>query len=887
MRNRKFSLCATLLLILVLSSCETGMQKEKVANLGTKRLVLEDEMTEFSISLKKDWRINSLENVDSSPEIISTAHFDASKWYHATVPSTVMGNLVNNGVYPDIFHGINMESVDRSQFNKAWYYRREFEFSPEQINDNVKLIFEGINFSADVWLNGKQIATSDEIYGAYNMPELDISDSIVVDGLNVIAILVYPPKRGDFTVGFVDWTPKPADKNMGIYREVKIRTSGSVSIENPFITTDVNLETLAEADISLSAELANHGNSQKNVLLKGEIGDITFEKSFSLGSGEVKKVDITSEEFSQLNIKNPKLWWPVGFGDPNLYSLKLTLETDSIVSDSKEITFGIREVGDYINDSGNRGYTVNGKEILIRGGGWMDDLFLNEDEDNLEAQMKYVKHMNLNTIRLEGFWGSSRKLYSLADKYGILLMAGFSCQWEWEEYLGKNTSDKYGGILSEKDFEIVTGYLNDQVLWLRNHPSILVWVMGSDMLPKPELEKQYKELLGNIDPTRPYLATCAKRLSSVSGTSGVKMNGPYDYVAPSYWYEDKDHGGAFGFNTETGPGPQIPPYESIKKMIPENKFWPVNYYWGYHCARGEFNNIDIYKRAFDKRYGKAESVEEFAFKAQAANYEAMRAMFEAFGSEKPVTTGIIQWMLNSAWPKMVWQLYDYYLVPNGAFYATKKASEEFVLSYNYANNSIYLVNNGLRNILDKSVDIKVFNIESKEIFNKHIPVSIEANGARMIAELPELTEPLSFVSLSMDIDGKVYRNFYWLSSIKDRHSYPNTSWYVTPISKYADFKSLNSLHNVDLDVNYEYLVEGEEGVINVTLSNPTDKIAFFIELSALDKDTNELIVPVFWDDNYISLLPNETRTVSTRFPLEKLNEEAPIFSYKGWNVEGL
>ena len=193
--------------------------------------------------------------------------------------------------------------------------------------------------------------------------------------------------------------------------------------------------------------------------------------------------------------------------------------------------------------------------MLIRGGGWVDDLLLREDEKNLEAQVRYTRHMNLNTIRLEGIWGSSQKLYDLCDRYGILLMVGWSCQWEWEDYLGKpQESEMYGAAKTPEDMELLAAYFHDQVLWLRNHPSIFVWVVGSDKLPWPEMEKRYRRDLPLLDPSRPLLTSCKTWTSEVSGPSAVKMNGPYDYVTPNYWYVDKENGGAFGFNTETGPG---------------------------------------------------------------------------------------------------------------------------------------------------------------------------------------------------------------------------------------------------------------------------------------------------------------------------------------------
>ncbi|MCK5209598.1 MAG: glycoside hydrolase family 2, partial [Cyclobacteriaceae bacterium] len=382
--------------------------------------------------------------------------------------------------------------------------------------------------------------------------------------------------------------------------------------------------------------------------------------------------------------------------------LDLQFKTKGNTPDTAHTRFGIREVEDYWLNKIHRGYKVNGQEVMIKGGGWTDDLFLMDTDESLEAQVKYVKHMNLNCIRLEGFWGKDHKLYDLCDEHGILLMVGWSCHWEHEQYLGKPVHIKYGGVVEPDDIDLIAKSWEDQVLWLRNHPSIFVWAVASDFIPHPDLERKYVETFNRYDTTRPYLnstggvgsdqaiITSAEIVSEISGSSGVKMLGPYAYTPPVYWFTDKNLGGAYGFNTETCPGANVPPIESIKKMIPEKNLWPIDEVWDFHCGKNDFSTIDRFREAIIKRYGPADNVEEFCLKSQMLNYELMRPMFEAFQAYKGKATGIIQWMLNSAWPEMYWQLYDSYLMPNGAFYATKKACEPLHLLYNYGDNSIYL-----------------------------------------------------------------------------------------------------------------------------------------------------------------------------------------------------
>lgn len=845
------------------------------------------EISAHEILLDKEWHIRSSADLSIGGDILSKAGLNIEGWYPTTVPSTVLAVLVKNGVYKDPFFGKRLERIPTAQFKKAWWYRKEFTADEQMAHTNARLIFEGINYSANIWLNGKKIVSAEQIRGAFRMFDIDIS-SAILPGANTLAVEVLPPEPGDFTIGFVDWNPKPPDDSMGIWREVKLRLTGAVSIKSPFVQTKFNLDTLEEASLTISAELTNHTEKKLSGVLKGEIELIEFDRPFTLDPHQTREISFQPDEYDALSIRSPRLWWPNHLGEPNLYTLKLTATVDGAVSDQDEVRFGIREVSDFLNQEGYRGYKINGKKVLIRGGGWVDDLLLVEDPKKIKAQIKYAKHMNLNALRLEGFWGSSQTLYDLADQHGILLMPGWSCHWEWEGYAGKPV-DQFGGVKTPEEIDLIARSLRDQVVWLRNHPSIFVWVLGSDKLPRPELEKKYKSYLDNIDPTRPTLSSCKYLESEVSGPTAVKMNGPYDYVTPNYWYVDKTRGGAYGFNTETGPGPQPPPLESIKKMIPEDHLWPIDDYWDFHCARNEFNTLDRYMLALINRYGAPESVEEFARIAQVANFEAIRAMFESFGVNKPSTTGIIQWMYNSAWPEMFWQLFDYYLMPNGAFYGTKTACEPLNIVYNYGDQDIYIVNDTHRTYSDLTAEIRVFNIGSKRVFKQDIPVSVDKYSSIKILETPSM-EGLStvyFMDLELkDVSGNTLSsNFYWLSTKEDILDEDRSTWFYTPNKAFADFTGLKDLQEVQIEAAHQFEDLGEEMEIRVTLRNPSDRIAFFVDMNVYHAESGHSLLPILWDDNFISLIPGETREICARFLKEDLRGETPAFRLSGWNVK--
>jgi exo-1,4-beta-D-glucosaminidase len=843
----------------------------------------------YTIALENGWYIQSSAKCKQPGETISTPNFSVEGWYKTSVPTTVLAALVKNNIYKDIYFAKNLEKIPGEPFQQSWWYRKEFNLETMPSDSTARLVFEGINYRANIWLNGKKAATSGEIIGSFRIFDIDIT-SLAHAGKNILAVEVFPPKKGDFTIGFVDWNPAPPDKNMGLWRPVKLKLSGPVSLNHPFVHSKINLETLDHAALTVSVDLVNHSKHQVSGVVKSEIEKVTFRQSFSLEPGEKKNIIFNPDEHKELQFTHPRLWWPHTLGTPHLYQLKLAalLDNDKKISDSQEITFGIREVADYINNQGHRGYKINGKKILIRGGGWVDDMLLADDEHRIENQIKYTRQMNLNTIRLEGFWGSNQKLYDLADQYGILLMVGWSCQWEWQNLVGKPV-DEYGGIKTPGEIDLVARSLRDQVVWLRNHPAIFVWVLASDKLPRPALEKKYNTFLDMVDPSRPRLAACKSHVSKISGATAVKMNGPYDYVPPVYWYIDKKRGGAFGFNTETGPGPQPPPLESIKRMIPAEHLWPIDDMWDYHCGRNKFNTLNRYMHALAHRYGKPENIEDFAGKAQLANYEAIRAMFEAFGVNKPETTGIIQWMLNSAWPEMFWQLYDYYLMPNGAFYGAKAACQPLNIVYNYGDKAIYLVNDTYVSYKNLKAEIRVFNFDSREIFSTFLPAAVGEIQSKKILDLSDLIglSSIYFIDLKLkNGEGKVVGdNFYWLSLKEDILEEEGATWFYTPMKEFADFTGLKNLPKVSLDVQHRFETMGSEQRLHVTLKNPTEKIAFFIELKVINTQSGRSMLPIFWEDNYISLLPGETKTISGRFSIADTGGEKPMFIFSGWNLK--
>jgi exo-1,4-beta-D-glucosaminidase len=486
--------------------------------------------------------------------------------------------------------------------------------------------------------------------------------------------------------------------------------------------------------------------------------------------------------------------------------------------------------------------------------------------------------MGLNAIRLEGK-PETDEFYDLADKHGILLMPGWCCCDQWEMW------DKWDA----EDHRVAPASLESQALRLRNHPSVLVWLNASDGPPPAAVERRYLEVLEQCEWPKPVLSSAHHTPAELSGPSGVKMKGPWDYVPPQYWLTDKEKGGAFGFATEIGPGGAVPPIESLRRMLPEDHLWPIDEYWNFHAGGDEFKDVSRFTETLEGRYGPAAGVVDYARKAQALTYESERAMFEAYARNKYLSTGVIQWMLNNAWPSMIWHLYDYYLRPGGGYFGTRKANEPVHVQYSYDDRSIAVVNDLHLAFTRLTVSAEVYDIGLERRFSDSAAIDLPADGVVRALSIPPLENLTTtyFLRLRLTDSGgrEVSRNFYWLSTVEDVLEWDTKKWFHTPTLKHADLTALAKLPPTTLEVTPRFEHDPREGRARITVTNTGKALAFQVRLKVVDPSDGEEILPVFWQDNYFELFPGESREIGVSYPRPRGGTSAqPRVEVEAWNV---
>jgi hypothetical protein len=875
----------------------------------------------------------------SSPDSeISTLQYKSKVyWFPVSVPSTVLTGLVANKIYPDPYSGLNnMLIPDASdEFNKK-YSLEQFSYLPNNPNPwknpywyrttfNVpvsdqgrcfQLIFKGINYRAAVWLNGKQIADSTEMAGMFAEYSLDVSKQIKAGSDNVLAVKIYPldypglpateqlKALGDFfenggptgdigknvtmlcSIGW-DWIPPVRDRNMGIWLPVYLRTSGGVTIADPKILTSLpDLPDTTKAKISLNLRLVNHNKIDENGKLtviiipenfKGKT--LEFSKNVSVTKNSPATIDLNGENTKELNIQNPVLWWPNGYGKPNLYRIKLQYSDITGISDDTSFVFGIRTVSTKavnVNGFYRRDFYVNEKRMHLTGGAWVPDMMLNRDSVRYDYEMHLCRNSNINLVRI---WGGGvtpcDEFFEAADKHGLLVWSDF-----WI------TGDTQGEFKGSPDWPLEANIfirnVKSTILRIRNHPSLLVWTGGNEGHARKELYESMRESIITLDGTRPFIPSSsgfAKLPSGWNGAwpdnlpSGVYSGGPYTWQDPKIYYSKATAGRDWVFKDETGI-PSQPPYNIMSKIIPDltwdNKLpFPLNNSWGYHDACTGNGRYDLYYKEMVKRYGEASSMEDFCNKMQLMNAVGYQGIFEAAGYKLNDIGGVLLWKVNSAFPSVVWQVYDWFLMPNAGYYFMQNACEPVHIQLNPSNLRVLAINRTYHTIPGLIAQVDIFGMDSKSIFHEEKNVILSNTEVIETADLSSALKGASgvnFVVLNLKNNtGKVIsHNAYWLSNA-------------------GDYRSLQELQKTNLDIKVLASAKGKsENSWTIQISNNTSRLAFFIR-PQLMLDGEE-ILPSYWSSNYFTLAPSETTTVTVSCPIVKLDGKNPAMKISGLNV---
>ena len=813
---------------------------------------------------------------------ISQPGYAASGWYPVAARSTVFAGLLQNNRYPDPFYSTNMRNVATTDFSVPWWYRADFTLGSET-GLRTYVDFSGVLSKADVWVNGAQVANSTQVVGMYTRHEFDLT-SVVRSGTNSIAVRVYPndPNR-DLTTGWIDWVQTPPDKNMGIVRDVRVRRSGSVALRNAHVITTLVTPTLDSATVTAKAAVRNDSASAVTATVTGTVAGTPLSQTVSLAARETKTLT-----FPQVTLANPQVWWPAGMGSQPLYDLDLTASVSGGVSDTVQERFGIRDVKAPLDASGHRRYSINGRPLLIRGGGWSPDLFLRWDPKYVEDKLRYTVDLGLNAIRLEGHLEPD-EFFDLTDRYGILTLPGWECCNKWENHSSWTSAD----------FVVAKASMAAEAARLRDHPSVISFLIGSDNPPTSTIEENYVDALTAADWPTPIIAVASAQSAPITGPSGMKMPGPYDWVPPSYWY-NKREGGAFGFNSETSAGPDVPTLDTLRRMMSTSELdnlWQNYSATQYHRSpSATFNTLRIFSNAITGRYGAPTSLEDYVRKAQLAQYENVRAQFEAYGRNFTDSTnpanGVIYWMLNSGWTSLHWQLFDYYLDQNGAYHGAKKAGEPLHIQYSYDSRSVVVVNSRHASESNLTVKVNLYNPDGTERFAQTVTgVSVGGDGARKTA----LTVPSPITGLAttylaklvlMDSTGReVSRNVYWLSTKADVIDWANNTWYYVPTTSYADLRGLSSMAQAPLAASATTAEANGTTTTTITLRNTSTgrTPAFYVDAHVVGAGGRP-VLPITWNDNAVSLWPGESVILTGTYRTSDLAGAAPSVRISGWNV---
>ena len=824
------------------------------------------------------WELEDAARVPDQGERVATVGYPTAGWHKATVPGTILTSLVNDGVYPEPLYGENNrpDRIPDSLCRTSYWYRAQFLVPDSYAGRRVWLNLNGINYTAEVWVNGHDLGA---IKGAFARGTFDVTEVVKVGQAAAVAVQVFPPPHpgvpGEKTVQFGtgpnggilsedgatflctigwDWIPGIRDRDMGLWQSVGISSTGPVVLRDPYVISDLQLPGADSADLTIQTLVRNVTDAAQSGILRGSFDQVHFEIPVALKPGESRSVKLTAAEIPQLRVAHPLLWWPNGYGAQNLYSLRLSFEVAGKQSDSRDVTFGIRKITYDVPDSQNLTVSVNGVRIICKGGAWgMDEAMKRIPRERLEAQIRFHQLAHYNMIRNWVGQSTSDDFYDLCDRYGILV---------WDEFFQPNKSDGPDVL----DVAMYLDNVREKMLRYRSHPCIAIWCGRNESDPAPEaVDLGIQRIASEIDPSRLY------HRNSSDGR-GVRSGGPYSWREPRQFYKIDT-----AFKTETG-SVSVPTLEAVHSMLPPKDWETVDDAWAEHdlchgAQEAQRSGSPLYPDVIAQRYGAVANLPDFVRKAQLANYEAFRAMYEGrLAALFEPCTGVLTWMSNPAQPSFVWQIYSYDLEPFSSFFAVRKACEPVHVEMNESNFHLEVINNTAAKLSGLRATVRILSLDGTLKLRKQTDFDASATAATDLGAIvfPEGLTPVHFVQLDLeDSEGRpVSSNFYWCGSSE----HPD------------DLTALQGLPSVGLQADIRRHDEPGTCLLDVTLANPSSSVALMAHLQLRRKASNERVLPAYYSDNYVSLLPGEHRTIAVEAASKDLGGDEPLLVLDGWNV---
>ena len=812
-------------------------------------------------SLTDGWSLQCAMFTKSDFGRISSAEYTGGDWIPATVPGTVLASYLAAGAVPDPYYANQVAQISDGFFTQNdFWYRNAFVISPGCKGRRLWMVFEGINWKADIYLNGAKLG---EINGSFTRSRFDITDVAVCGGRNSVAVLIrqvaHPGEiqhkklgeryRNGGVLGFDsptfvssigwNWVPTIPGRNIGIWNEVRFETSGDVTLVDPWVTSDLPASDNSMAELSARVDLKNHSDAVKQCVLILSMENIAFRQKIQLQPHETRSVAIDKTACAAFAIKNPRLWWPNGYGDPALHTMKFRIESDLVASDEKTVRFGIRKM-DYRTEGGVLQILVNGFKILIRGGNWgMEDGMLVCNKEGYDLRVRMHRDMNLNMIRnWVGMLGRNA-FYDACDRHGVLI---------WDDFWLANPVDGP----DPTDHVMFMSNAVDKIRRVRHHASLALYCGRNEGMPPSEIDAGLRDAISKLDGTRYYIPASDRGL--------VTGHGPYDNQDPAWYFEHRGK----TFHSEQGIV-CVPPVESMRTMMPEKDLWPISDMWAIHDYQDP-RSVD-YTQRIEHRYGAIDGIEDYCRKAQLVNLETTKAMLECFQSRQG--GGQLVWMTQSAWPALICQLYDYYFEQTGAYFGAKTACEPLHILWDQYSNAVKIANNTTVDRGNLRAEAWIYDLEGHERWHDSADLSVPATNAKECFSLAVLD--------------KIDRVFFVKLKLSHNHALLSENFYWSP-AQAGDCTALSTLPQVSLPVSASIAAEGGARRITARVSNPTASIALAIRLKVLRNRSNDRVLPAMYEDNYFSLLPHEGKTVHIDFQDSVLAGQTPRLVVEGWNI---